>query len=541
MPGDYSFPVDNALEKVMTWVGCANELNAGYAADGYARARGAALLCTTYGVGELSALNAMMGSLAERVPVFHLVGVPSHRLQRSHQPLHHSLGDGDLHRFFEISAAAACVSALLTPENVVVELERLIHTALLEQRPAYLVVPGDYALMEVMEVMEDGLNISQKTFLPVSDQRELAAATEQILQRLAAAKNPIILPSFSLARYELEKEFETLLDISGVPYATMLMDKAVISESHPNYLGMYRGSASEPFVKEAVESADLILNVGGALFTDLGTGFFSHEIKSEKMITMATDFVEMAMPHDDQPKNYSPVALQDLLAALNKAFQERLIGKKKKNISAVLPPKKILAKLEDPITTESFYARMPSFLQPQDHVVVESGFCMLEMASIKLPAGARYYHQSLWGSIGWATPATLGVAISKPEGRVVLVTGDGSHQFTANELGTMGRYGVNPIIFIMNDGVYAIEEFLDQNRGHLYNKLAPWSYAKLPQVMGCHDWLTMQIRTNAELDQALAKATQSESACYFEILLGSHLRPPAPEAMTKAFYQNFPN
>ncbi|MEI6416945.1 MAG: alpha-keto acid decarboxylase family protein, partial [Verrucomicrobiota bacterium] len=234
------------------------------------------MLCTTYGVGELSALNAMMGSLAERVPVFHLVGVPSHRLQRSHQPLHHSLGDGDLHRFFEISAAAACVSALLTPENVVVELERLIHTALLEQRPAYLVLPGDYALMEVME---DGLNISQKTFLPVSDQRELAAATEQILQRLAAAKNPIILPSFSLARYGLEKEFETLLDISGVPYATMLMDKAVISESHPNYLGMYRGSASEPFVKEDVESADLILNVGGALFTDLGTGFFSHEIK----------------------------------------------------------------------------------------------------------------------------------------------------------------------------------------------------------------------------------------------------------------------
>ncbi|MEI6416944.1 MAG: thiamine pyrophosphate-binding protein [Verrucomicrobiota bacterium] len=42
IPGDYSFPVDNALEKVMTWVGCANELNAGYAADGYARARGAA-------------------------------------------------------------------------------------------------------------------------------------------------------------------------------------------------------------------------------------------------------------------------------------------------------------------------------------------------------------------------------------------------------------------------------------------------------------------------------------------------------------------
>lgn len=539
VPGDYSFPVDNALEKIMTWVGCANELNAGYAADGYARSHGAALLCTTYGVGELSALNAMMGALAERVPVFHLVGVPSHRLQCSHQPLHHSLGDGELGRFFKISAAAACVSALLTPENVVAELERVIHTALLEQRPAYLVVPGDYALMEVME--EKRNLVSKNNFLPVSDPRELAAATEQILQRLAAAKNPIILPAFTLARYGLEKEFETLLNVSGIPYATMLMDKAVISESHPSYLGMYRGAASESSVKAAVESADLILNVGGALFTDLATGFFSHEIKSEKIITIGSDFVEMAMTNDDQLKNYSPVALQDLLGILNKAFQEGFIETKKKNISAVFPSTKILAKPGDQVTHESFYERMSRFLQPQDHVVVESGFCMLEMASIKLPAGVRYYHQSLWGSIGWATSAALGVAISKPEARVILVTGDGSHQFTANELGTMGRYGVKPIIFIMNDGLYAIEEFLDQNRGHLYNKLAPWSYAKLPQVMGCHDWLTMQIRTNEELEQALVKATQCESACYFEILLGSHLRSPAPEAMTKSFYQNVPN
>jgi indolepyruvate decarboxylase len=107
----------------------------------------------------------------------------------------------------------------------------------------------------------------------------------------------------------------------------------------------------------------------------------------------------------------------------------------------------------------------------------------------------------------------------------------------------MAKYKSGPsrIIFMMSDDMYAMEEFLDQNRRHLYNKLAPWSYAKLPQVMGCHDWLTMQIRTNAELDQALAKATQCESACYFEILLGSHLKPPAPEATIQAFYQNFPN
>lgn len=545
VPGDYSFPIDNALEKRMTWIGCANELNAGYAADGYARAHGAALLCTTYGVGELSALNAMMGAYAERVPVFHLVGIPGERMRRSHQALHHSLGDGEFHQFFQLSSGAACVSALLTPENVITEMERVIHTAFLESRPAYLALPGDYA---VMKVTGKKAKVSQKNLSPQSDSRELSAALKQIIQRIAASKNPIILPAFTIARYRLKKDFQQLLKVSGIPYATMLMDKGVVTESHPNYLGMYRGAASEPCVKEAVESADLILNIGGALFTDLSTRFFSHQIKSEKMITIWPDFVEIGIStmNDVPAKTYGPVILQDVLVGLNKAFQKGELQKRKKIALTATPSKtKIVGKSKERVTHESFYNRISCFLEPRDQVVVESGFTMFEMAGIKLPVAARFYHQSLWGSVGWATPATLGVALAEPteadaKGRVVLITGDGSHQFTANELGTMGRCGIKPIIFVMNDGVYAIEEFLDKNKRHLYNKLAPWSYARLPQVMGCHDWLAMQIATNAELDRALKKASHSKSACYFEILLEPTLRPPAPEGMTKAFYQNFP-
>lgn len=537
IPGDYSFPIDNAFEKAMTWVGCANELNAGYAADGYARARGAALLCTTYGVGELSALNAMMGAKAERVPVFHIVGIPSHRLQRSHQVLHHSLGDGKFNKFFELSASAACVSAFLTPENVITEMERVIGTALSESLPAYLVLPADYALMKVIGKKP---KISKKKIVPQSEPRELAAAIKQIIQRLAASENPIILPAFTIARDGLKKEFERLLKVSGIYYATMLMDKGVISESHPNYLGMYRGSTSEAFIKEAVESSDLILNLGGVLFSDLSTGFFSHHLNAEKVITIGRDFVEIR-ESEAKIKNYAPVQLRDILVGLTKAFEKKLLQKRKpkKTFSSVSPAQKS-EKKNSRVTHESFYARITQFLKPQDHLIVESGRCTFEMAAIKLPSRTHFYNQSLWGSVGWATPASLGVALANPKDRVVLITGDGAHQFTANELGTMGRYGVNPIIFVMNDGSYAIEEFLDQNRGHLYNKLAPWSYAQLPEVMGCHDWLTMQIRTNAELEQALAKASQCKSACYFEILLGSHLRPPAPEALVEALQQKFP-
>ena len=146
VPGDYSFPIDDAIEASdkLSWVLCSNELNAAYAADGYARRRGAAILTTTYAVGELSAVNGVMGAKAHRVPIFHVVGAPSTRIQRRRMVTHHTLGDGTYNNFFDISAATACVSAHITPDNVVSELERLIREAFRLSQPAYMLIPEEF-------------------------------------------------------------------------------------------------------------------------------------------------------------------------------------------------------------------------------------------------------------------------------------------------------------------------------------------------------------------------------------------------------------
>ncbi|HLB33723.1 MAG TPA: thiamine pyrophosphate-dependent enzyme, partial [Chthoniobacterales bacterium] len=542
---DYSFPLNNAFEESasISWVACANELNAGYAADGYARVHGSALLCTTYGVGELSALNAMMGSKAERLPVFHLVGAPGKRTQRSRKPMHHSLGDGEFGQFFSLSAAAACVSTTLTPENTIREMERVIHETFLQRRPAYIMVPSDYALMEVVGESKDGIVSTQPSLLS-SEPGELAAALEMILKRLTQVQSSVILPAFTVARYGLQKELEEFLSLSGIPYATTLMDKGVISESNPNYLGMYMGYSSPSHVREAVECADLIINFGGVLFTDLSTMFFSQQLYHSHMITIWPDYVEVGenlSMMTSQSKTYGPVFMGDLLSGLIKEG-----SRLKKQVSVFhrpsykACPSQDAGLPDDPISTNSLYPRLQRFLKPEDQLVIETGLCMLPMASMILPQGATYFNQTLWGSIGWATPATLGIALAHPKRRTILVTGDGAHQFTINELGTLGRYGVKPIIIILNDGVYAIEEFLEQNKGHGYNVLTPWAYSQFPKTMGCRDWLTIQIRTNAEFDAALALAEQADTACYFEVLLGPTLRSPASVAMVEALNQIAP-
>ena len=207
VPGDYAFSIDDAAEEVpgLSWVACANELNAAYAADGYARIRGAALLSTTYGVGELSAINGVMGSKAHRLPVFHLVGMPSERIQKQGLITHHNLGDAVYDRFQALSAEAACVSAVLTPDNCVDELERVIHEALRQSRPAYLVISEVNGGQPVLGTPVQGQPLSA-----VKRQRsvpeELEAAVGTILARLAAAQKPVAVLTHLVSRYGVREQ-----------------------------------------------------------------------------------------------------------------------------------------------------------------------------------------------------------------------------------------------------------------------------------------------------------------------------------------------
>src|ERR1700741_2138669 len=135
--GDYAFPVNDAIaeDPAINWIGCCNELNAGYAADGYARMRGVGAVCTTYGVGELAAMSAIAGSYAEHLAVFHLVGAPNLPTQEGRALVHHTLGTGEFDLFARMAEPIVCASAIMTPQNAASETERLVAGALYHRRP----------------------------------------------------------------------------------------------------------------------------------------------------------------------------------------------------------------------------------------------------------------------------------------------------------------------------------------------------------------------------------------------------------------------
>ncbi len=119
------------------------------------------------------------------------------------------------------------------------------------------------------------------------------------------------------------------------------------------------------------------------------------------------------------------------------------------------------------------------------------------MSFAKMPAGSTFHNQTLWGAIGWGYTSCFGAAaMAAPTQRVVLVTGEGSHQMTAQEVSQFHRYGLKPIIFVLNNSGYLIERLLCKDPDIYYNDLAQWNYSLLPQALG---WRRLVQRTRYEL------------------------------------------
>lgn len=185
----------------LRWVGNCNELNAGYAADGYARVNGIAALVTTFGVGELSAVNAIAGAYSEYVPIVHIVGVPSTISQRNGMLLHHTLGNGDFKVFAKMSAEISCATGhLMDPYEIPTLIDNAIRECYVKSRPVYLTLPTDMVQKKV-----EGARLNKKIDLsfPPNDEEAENYCVDVVLKYLQEATNPVVLVDACAIRHRV--------------------------------------------------------------------------------------------------------------------------------------------------------------------------------------------------------------------------------------------------------------------------------------------------------------------------------------------------
>jgi len=515
VPGDYAFPVNDAVcsDPRLRWVGCCNELNAAYAADGYARIRGLAALNTTYGVGELSAINGIAGAYAEHLPIFHLVGMPASTVQQAHGLVHHTLGNGEFDLFHKMTEPVVCARAIMTPDNCVAETERLIAAALYHRRPVYMAFPFDYANLPVVA------SVPTASVIPQTDQVAVEAAVAAIADAIHAAKSACILPGILISRCGLGAQATAVVEASGLPFATMFMDKSVLDETHPQYIGMYDGRLMNEEIRAFVEGCDCVLGIG-AMLTDFNSGAFTARIDRLKSINILHNCVRVGAAL------FPNVEMKDVLPALARKLTRKQVQAPQRH--GLGQP---VGQSNDKISVQYLYPRWEQMLKPGDILVAETGTSSMGVAFAQMPKGATFHNQTLWGAIGWATPAAFGAALASPERRTILITGEGSHQLTAQEVSQFHRFGLKPIIILFNNDGYLIERLLCKDPEIYYNDLAKWQYHKLPEAMGCDGWFAARVTTCGELDAAIKQAETGGTGAYIEVVADRYAASPLSQKL----------
>jgi indolepyruvate decarboxylase len=493
IPGDFNLEfLDHVLaHRSIRWVGGANELNSGYAADGYGRLRGIAALLTTFGVGELSAANAVAGSYAEHVPVVHIVGAPSKDAQAARRVVHHSLGDGDFQHFLRMAREITCAQADLEPATATREIDRVLSEVRERKRPGYLLLATDVARFPVEPPAAPLPQYSAGT-----SPRALALFTEAA-RTLIAGHRVTVLADLLVHRLNAVDRLEELLSADTVPYATLMWGKSLLDESSPNFLGIYAGAGSAEVVRRAVEEAPVLVTAG-VQFTDLVSGFFSQRIDPARTIDIGS--VQAAVAGE----MFAPIDIDAALGALAGILRGRGIT------SPALTPSAGPAPAPDrpadaELTQRYLWDKLSEALTPGNVVLADQGTCFYGMADHRLPHGVTFIGQPLWGSIGYTLPAALGAALASPGRRVVLLIGDGAAQLTVQEIGVMAREGIAPVIVVVNNGGYTVERAIHGPDAY-YNDIVSWRWPDLPRALGVDDALTRTVRTCGELDGALAEA-----------------------------------
>ncbi|MFZ3389492.1 alpha-keto acid decarboxylase family protein [Buttiauxella gaviniae] len=520
VPGDYNLQfLDNVINNpTLAWVGCANELNAAYAADGYARCNGAAAVLTTFGVGELSAINGIAGSYAEYLPVIHVVGAPCLGAQQRGELMHHTLGDGDFRHFARMAQEVTVAQASLTVENACYEIDRVLQQALTQRRPGYLLLPGDVSQAPATRPTKPLL-----TSQPSTDPALLAEFRACVQERLAESRSVALLADFLALRFGQQKALQQWMDDTPMPHATLLMGKGLFDEGQQGFVGTYSAAASDTTVIQAIETAELVICVG-VKFTDTLTAGFTQHLTLQQTIDIQPNATRIG------ERWFSGIAMAQAVSVLHQLCKHQVSGWPGSEQKPPALPEATSGKLDQ----HAFWQSIQKFLRAGDIILADQGTAAFGAATLTLPAGVTFISQPLWGSIGFTLPAAFGAQTACPNRRVVLLVGDGSAQLTIQEIGSMMRDGQRPVIFLLNNDGYTVERAI-HGAEQRYNDIASWNWTQIPQAMNIHNpaqcW---RVTEQVQLEEVMEKVALAERLTLVEVVLPKQDIPELLQAVTAA-------
>ena len=511
IPGDFALPTFRWMEESpLQVITMTHEPSVGFAADAYARLNGLGVACVTYCVGGLNMLNSVACAYAEKSPLLVISGGPSPKDRTKDVLMHHKVRTFDTQRriFEEVTCATA---VLLDSETAAQEIMRVVETMLEHSRPGYIEIPFDVVDMPIPHVPA----IVHRPAVQ-SDPENLAAMLEDVVEAISKARQPVIIADIELHRHGLVPQALALASKFNIPVASTLLSKSIISETHPLFIGVYSGPLSDEAVQQYVEQSDCLIMLG-AFITDVWFGFMSTSEKLARKHTLVATTEKMQLGG----RTYERVVLKEFLERL---LEQPIAPRMLNHLPQPAPEPQPLseAELASGITIENFFRILGLHAGENSVITCDTGDALFGAMKLRTKTATNFLADAYYLSMGFGVPAAIGAMAARPNDRVLTVVGDGAFQMTGMELSTAAKFGMKPIVFVLNNDGYGTQRFILDGP---FNEILRWNYTKLTELFGVG--VSTKVTTNGELEMALKNAIAGNDLTLIEVILPRHDSSPS--------------
>lgn len=463
------------------------------------------------------------------------MGTPARASQDSRALIHHTYNDGEYRRFGQMATHVTIAqTSLRDPRTSPEQIDRLLEQCLIHSRPVYCEIPVDLVGAEVS---------SQRLKQPISIPNAIHTAAHddaiaQVLEKIYAAKQPLILADGEIRALGIVPEVSKLVETTRLPTFTSTFAKSLIDESLPNVHGIYQGTFGPQEAQDFWNSADLVLCFGPH-YSSTNSYAYTSIPKTEVTVSFSDTEVKIgtAQVFRDFPAKHALSLLLDRLD-LSKVHTYNpypsLPRDQVASFSSVNP--------QDSISQSHAWHLLANFLKPGDIIFGETGTAGYGCRIMPIPKSARLFTPVTWLSIGYMLPATQGAALAQREliaqnkyhdlksARTMLMIGDGSFQMTAQELSTIIKENLDVVIFLINNNGYTIERCIHGLKQG-YNDIAFWRYLQIPAAFGAReDTFITSVKTYGELEKVLSdeQLVSGKGLRFVEIIMDQEDAPAGP-------------
>ncbi|MDP1595534.1 MAG: thiamine pyrophosphate-binding protein [Methylotenera sp.] len=345
-------------------------------------------------------------------------------------------------------------------DDLLPELHKALSLALSgRQGPVLLDIPNDIQRADIPDSLleqwlKTPLNITQSPEVSISDLSQLAALCKD-------SQRPLICIGGGARWADAMEQWLTAADALGIPYVSTLMghERVIARNGYFNMIGSYGNREAN----WAVQHCDLLIVVGARLDVrqtgadvddfarqarvvqiDIDTNQLNNRVQADLSIcASAESFFSACSLQADTFPNLDNTWLIELSKKRDQAQHNEYEDWE-------ISPSEIFKKLNVTLSDVAV-----------DYVCDVGNHQMWAAQSLRLSSNQAVHYSGGMGAMGFALPTALGVALQS-QGKVVVITGDGSLQINIQELDTLNRLGLDLTIIVMNNSVLGmVKNFQD--------------------------------------------------------------------------------